>query len=153
MDAKTKKAQQAAKSAYVRRNETTDPYWDTVMALLRGRKFPLGSQTYEEFIKRMVRDKVSPDNVIEYSQFYGLQAYWKDLAAAGITNVSEWLLAYGLDENQNFYGGDSPKDFVEQVVEWSNEGYSASQVKAWRSIGLTPEQVEDKDKPVIIILD
>ena len=155
MNSKQKREQQAAKSAHAHRHELDDPYWETVWQLLHARKFSLGGVRFEDWRKRMVKEKISPDQVLDYSWHYGTQPYWSDLAIAGVKHLTGWLEACGLPADQQFYGDFRAKPFIEKIIKWHRAGYTASQVRAWRSIGLSPEEVpeEDRDKMVVIILD
>ena len=153
MNSKQKRAQQAAKSAHAHRHELNDPYWEAVWQILAGRKFNLGGISFEQWRKRMVDDKLTPDQVLDYAWHYGTQMFWKDLALAGVKDLTGWIVACGLPDNQQFHGWDDvrAKPYIDDIIRWHKDGYTSSQVRAWRSVGLAPEDVEDKNKVVVII--
>ena len=157
---KTKKEKEReariARSNHAHRNDTApDSYWSTVIDILNARDFYHGYESNAAWIKQMTRDKITPEQVLEYAQHVGIKYYWKELAAAKVTNLAAWFLALGLEEDVQFRAWEKhmARDYIPNIIKWTMEGYTPAQVGAWRAIGLTPDEVEDKEKTVVVILD
>jgi hypothetical protein len=154
---KNKRAKQrethAARAAYVHRNAPpTDPRWNAVAEVLDAKGFAYGSH-FDEWRDMMIKRGVRPEQAIDYSAHYGTTPWWGELAHARVKGLTDWLIACGLEGDEQFYGNNSPREYMKNIVQWARAGYTSSQVRAWNLIGLTPEQVEDKSKPVIIVLE
>jgi len=143
-----------ARVAYAHRNQQPpDPYWVVVADLMTANGFAWGGQDFDEWRHRQISNGVKPDQALEYSRHYGLSPYWKALSRAKVRNLGEWFVALGLAPDVQFYGVSGAREVVDEIVRLSNAGYTSSQVRAWRAAGLTPDEVEDPTKPVVIVMD
>jgi hypothetical protein len=154
MDAKTKREQQQAKSAYAHRNDPPpNPYWETVRDVLHADGFQFGYDSFDDWRERTIKMGVSPEQALDYgSAPYTEYPRWGEFAEARIRNLADWLEIFGLTDRIEFWTRrEYVRSVIEDIVRWSSEGVTSDKARAWAMIGLTPDEVEDREKPVMII--